>query len=117
MNAKIYIQSFYEHIFIHLASVELIRPTVLKGLDQRQGEQEVAYCWQLIKNTAIKCVSKNIRQEPNKFLAPYIIVLLLFDFALVLNVLSTSLYPLPTTHTHTLSTGEGTMKNWVSMNK
>jgi len=35
MNAKIYIQAFYEYIFIHLASVEQIQPTVLKGLDQR----------------------------------------------------------------------------------
>ncbi len=37
-NAKLYSQAFFEHIFIHLASVELSQPTVLKGLDLRQGE-------------------------------------------------------------------------------
>ncbi len=37
-NAKLYTQAFFEHIFIHVASVELIQLTVLKGFDLRQGE-------------------------------------------------------------------------------
>ncbi len=77
-NAKLYTQAFFEHIFIHLASVELIQLTVLKGFDLRQGEWEVIYCWHLIKNTIVKhtpCVSTNMTGAQS-FLAPYAIILL-----------------------------------------